>query len=334
MATATDTRTSKPNVLADSAGANGLLAIPDAFRKTALAFPDAVKSHIALLSDPEVAANELAKSQVMANYGRQIKATTEEVNSVQYGKLLLAAKVGELCPAEKRGPKPKGVNHPPGEKLFHANTLTDYRKLAKHQREARRIDEYWEAVAESGHESEMSISGFLGFVGSDGNLKSAQNKGVIEWYTPKEYIEPCRQALGGIDLDPASCAKANRIVKAERYYSKTDDGLAQDWAGNVFLNPPFQAKLISKFVAKLCESYTDGDVEQAVLLTNNNTDTRWWHQAAELSAAICFTLGRVPFYNPAGEEAAPTNGHNFFYFGSTPERFVELFSSTIGIVWH
>ncbi len=63
------------------------------------------------------------------------------------------------------------------------------------------------------HAQEVSLAGFMRFVGT--NLKSAQNKGVIEWYTPKEYVELCRQAMGSIDLDPASCAKANRIVKAE-----------------------------------------------------------------------------------------------------------------------
>ena len=77
-----------------------------------------------------VAADGLAKSQALADYGKRIKATTEEVNSIQYGKLLLAAKVGELCPKEKRGPKPKGVNHPAREELFHANSLTFLLHLA------------------------------------------------------------------------------------------------------------------------------------------------------------------------------------------------------------
>jgi len=48
---------------------------------------------------------------------------------IEYGKLLLAAKVGELCPAEKGG---RGkLRSPTGG--FHEDTLTDYRNLARYQ---------------------------------------------------------------------------------------------------------------------------------------------------------------------------------------------------------
>ena len=47
-----------------------------------------------------------------------------------------------------------------------------------------------------------------------------------------------RQVLGSIDLDPASCATANLVVKARTFYKKDDDGLVHPWKGNVFLNPP------------------------------------------------------------------------------------------------
>ena len=302
-----------------------VLTVPDDFRATALAFPAAVKMAIASIDNAGEAGGNLAKAETLAGYAKRIHATTEEVNSVQYGKLLLAAKVGELSPAGKRGPKTEEDNHPAGEKLFHANTLTSYRKLYKYQAEGRQIDSYWIAIEGAGHEQEMSIAGFLQFVGAGGNLKSNQNRGVIEWYTPAEYIEAARKTMGSIDLDPASNDMANEIVKADVYYTQDDDGLDREWEGNVFMNPPFKASLISKFGGKLCRHHETGEVPQAVLLTNNNTDTKWWHQAAEACRAICFTAGRVSFYSPAGEIASPTNGHTFFYFGDSVERFVEAF---------
>ena len=39
-----------------------------------------------------------------------------------------------------------------------------------------------------------------------------------EWYTPKKYVDVARQILGEIDLDPASCIVANRVIKAKQFW--------------------------------------------------------------------------------------------------------------------
>lgn len=308
-----------------------LLAVPDEFRQTALAFPGKVRQAITAIDDIDEAADGLAKARAMADYAEAIKASREEINSIQYGKLLLAAKVGELA-GDNRGRPKKGEEKNVGRQptLFHKDTLVDYRKLWKYQKSGR-IDSYWDAVAEENHDPQVSIAGFFQYVASDGNLKAHQNKGVIEWYTPKEIIEAATKAMGGIDLDPASNAKANKIVKATTFYSQKDNGLEQEWAGKVFLNPPFKADLITAFVGKLCSHHEAGEVPQAVLLTNNNTDTKWWHQAAGASKAICFTVGRIAFYNAAGAVAAPTNGHTLFYFGNRLKAFQSAFKA-IGLI--
>lgn len=62
-----------------------------------------------------------------------------------------------------------------------------------------------------------------------------------EWYTPPPFVESGRRYLGGrIDLDPASCDAAQRIVKAERHFTEQNDGLRQSWSGaaTIWLNPP------------------------------------------------------------------------------------------------
>lgn len=59
-----------------------------------------------------------------------------------------------------------------------------------------------------------------------------------EHLTPEWLVKMSRRVLGGIDLDPASCEFANRVVHAERFFTKADNGLFREWHGRVFLNPP------------------------------------------------------------------------------------------------
>jgi ParB family chromosome partitioning protein len=155
----------------------------------------------------------------------------------------------------------------------------------------------------------------------------ALNSGNNEWYTPPEYLAAARTALGGIDLDPASSAIAQETVQAERFFTAEDDGLAQEWAGTVWLNPPYAVDLIGRFVGKLCEHVQAGDVPAAILLVNNATDTKWFHEAVPLCAAVCFTAGRVRFLDPEGNPGAPLQGQALLYFGREPDRFVESFSA-------
>jgi hypothetical protein len=62
------------------------------------------------------------------------------------------------------------------------------------------------------------------------------NKG--EWFTPPEIIKRVHAVMGGIDLDPASCAQANEIVGAKEFWTDDDNSLNRAWHGRVFVNPP------------------------------------------------------------------------------------------------
>jgi hypothetical protein len=155
--------------------------------------------------------------------------------------------------------------------------------------------------------------------------------GDHESYTPARIIEAVRKAMGSIDLDPASNEGAQEIVQATEWYGVADDGLSREWHGNVFLNPPFEHPIIAKFIDKLCDEHLADNVEQAVLLTNNSTDTKWWRRAAEVSAGVCFTFGRINFYKADGEITQPTNGQCLIYFGDDLDRFAEAFAE-IGLI--
>ncbi len=60
----------------------------------------------------------------------------------------------------------------------------------------------------------------------------------VEHYTPRWVVDGARTLMGGIDLDPASCAKANKYIRAAEFYTKRSNGLTKSWHGRVFLNPP------------------------------------------------------------------------------------------------
>lgn len=154
----------------------------------------------------------------------------------------------------------------------------------------------------------------------------AQGTGENEWYTPAEYIDAAREVMGGIDLDPATSAHAQKTVQAGTFYTIDDDGLAQDWFGRVWMNPPYAQPAIAHFIEKLASSVEAGSVTEAIALTHNYTDTQWFHRAAKACDAICFTRGRIGFINPEGKRAAPTQGQAFFYFGDRVCKFAEVFA--------
>ena len=135
--------------------------------------------------------------------------------------------------------------------------------------------------------------------------------GSADWYTPPPIIEAARQCLGGIELDPASCAAANRIVRAERYYAI--DGLARDWtARTLWLNPPYGAVL--PWVEKLIRS----DLDRALLLTGTDGSPEWWHLAAAHADCQLVFKGRLKFWNERHAGKQTVTGSTLFAFGIEP----------------
>jgi phage N-6-adenine-methyltransferase len=156
--------------------------------------------------------------------------------------------------------------------------------------------------------------------------------GNNQWFTPQQYIDLARQVLGEIDLDPASHPKAQECVRAAKFFTHEDDGLKHEWRGRVWMNPPYSQPEIGKFITKLIAEFGCGKVSECILLTNNCSDTAWFHAAIGASRRICFTRGRISFLSPAGESGAPVQGQTFFYLGPNAERFENVFSAVGAVV--
>lgn len=151
-----------------------------------------------------------------------------------------------------------------------------------------------------------------------------------EWYTPTQYIEAARQALGTIDLDPASSVTANATVKAGKFFTIEDDGLQQRWFGCIFVNPPYGKtedgrSLASAFCNKAISEYNAGNIEAGIILVNSLHSQSW--QAPLYDHFICFVNHRIHFISDDGEENEnPTFQNIFIYLGAKPARFIEAFS--------
>lgn len=158
------------------------------------------------------------------------------------------------------------------------------------------------------------------------------SQGNNDWYTPVEYIEAARAVMGGIDLDPASSEIAQEAIKAANYFTAKTNGLDKPWNGRVWLNPPFSMPLIEQFVDKLLEEWAAGRVSQATVVTNNATDTGWFHALLAQSKLACLTKGRVKFYSSSSDIMTPRQGQVFFYFGDQTEQFAQTFANFGAVV--
>jgi hypothetical protein len=148
-----------------------------------------------------------------------------------------------------------------------------------------------------------------------------------EWYTPEEYTEAARQVMGHIDLDPASCIQANETVKASRFFTEKDNGLAKQWKGKVWMNPPYGRDGNNKsnqgvWSKKLQDEFESGNVTQAIMLVNAVTDRDWFWPLWDHT--ICFCRKRIRFYSPEEKKAAPTHGNVLVYFGDNIEKFAKV----------
>lgn len=156
-----------------------------------------------------------------------------------------------------------------------------------------------------------------------------------EWYTPHKYIEAARQVLGHIDLDPASCEEANKVVKADQIYTAETNGLAHDWYGHVWLNPPYSSPdgtpgrtgslrgSLKPFVLKLIHEYSLCHVKQAILLVNSDTDASWFEPL--YAFPICFARKKVMFHRPGLPNEGQFFGTVFVYLGPYSSKFEEAF---------
>lgn len=158
-------------------------------------------------------------------------------------------------------------------------------------------------------------------------LTALQSSESNEWFTPAQYADAARELMSGVDIDPASNATANEVIKATMYYDIDSNGLDKPWHGRVWLNPPYGRDLAGSnqdvWSRRLIEQYKAGITTEAILLVNANTEAKWFQPLYDY--LICLTNHRIKFYTNDGTPSQPTQGNALIYLGAQQERFVQVF---------
>ena len=149
-----------------------------------------------------------------------------------------------------------------------------------------------------------------------------------EWYTPRHIIDRVLALFGQIDLDPCSNSADPALanVPAQSYWTQADNGLAQLWCGNVYMNPPYGDE-IGAWVERLHGAYESGEIEAAIALLPARTDTAWF-QNYMADYRWCLVRGRLKF--SSSENSAPFPSV-VVYLGADDTAFWQHFHD-LGIV--
>ena len=159
-----------------------------------------------------------------------------------------------------------------------------------------------------------------------------------ECYTPELWIKFARAVFNApIGLDVASCALAQQVVRADRFFTIEDNALVQPWTGQVWCNPPFSAPLIGKFADKFIgesKHFVEG-----LFFCNSSPNSLWNQRLQQTCDRMLNPSGRTQFWSKGTpiEERKDPKGNNayqqvLFYFGPNPARFDAL-AAGIGTVF-
>lgn len=120
-----------------------------------------------------------------------------------------------------------------------------------------------------------------------------------DWETPQSLFNALNKEFS-FTLDPCATKES---AKCEKFFTEAENGLLQNWQGEiVFVNPPYGREIYSWVQKCYRESRKQGTT--VVMLIPARTDTKYFHDFIYHKAKeIRFIKGRLKFSN--SETAAP-----------------------------
>ncbi|MBU2806170.1 adenine methyltransferase, partial [Acidithiobacillus ferridurans] len=120
------------------------------------------------------------------------------------------------------------------------------------------------------------------------------------------------------------CTRNN--VPADRHFFESDNGLAQEWGGLVWCNPPY-GRAIPDWIAKSAAAAAGG--AQVLVLIPARTGARWWHEAIAAGATPLFLRGRLKFWRNGVEGDAAPFDSAILCFGLRQDQFDALSAASM-----
>lgn len=125
--------------------------------------------------------------------------------------------------------------------------------------------------------------------------------GKNDWETPQDLFDDLDHEFH-FTLDPCASSKT---AKCHKYFTEEENGLLQDWTGEVvFCNPPYSDRQQTEWVRKCYEHGLNGGI--AVMLIPARTDTLRFHKYIYGKAEIRFIRGRLKFGNSKNSAPFPS----------------------------
>jgi hypothetical protein len=103
----------------------------------------------------------------------------------------------------------------------------------------------------------------------------------------------CRYRCAALSR-PWNCARTN--------WTEADDGLALEWHGLVWLNPPFDRYQVGKWIQKLAEH------GNGIALVHARTEADWFQPIWRSASLALFLRKRLKFCRPDGSEQPANSG--------------------------
>jgi hypothetical protein len=119
------------------------------------------------------------------------------------------------------------------------------------------------------------------------------------WLTPKYILD----ALGQFDLDPCAAPEPKPWPTASAHYTLPQDGLELPWHGRVWLNPPYDRRVVGRFIRKMSEH------NHGTAILFSRTDIKAFQDYVfPFASGLFFIRGRVNFCKPDGTPGTENGG--------------------------